>query len=46
MAIDFAYKFGKITKDEVVENIKNYMKWNKVIQRMLEYDEKSKDVAG
>ena len=45
MAIDFAYKFGKITKDEVVENIKKLYEVEQSIQRMLEYDEKIKDVA-
>jgi len=45
MAIDFAYKFGKITKDEVVENIKKLYEVEQSIQKMLEYDEKIKDVA-
>ena len=45
MAIDFAYKFGKITKDEAAENIKKLYEVEQSIQRMLEYDEKIKDVA-
>ena len=45
MAIDFAYKFGKITKDEAAEDIKKLYEVEQSIQKMLEYDEKIKDVA-
>ena len=45
MAIDFAYKFGKITKDEAVEDIKKLYDVEQSIQKMLEYDEKIKNVA-
>ena len=45
MAIDFAYKFGKITKDEADRDIKKLYEVEQSIQKMLEYDEKIKDVA-
>ena len=45
MAIDFAYKFGKITKDEAVEDIKKLYDVEQSIQKMLEYDEKIKNAA-
>ena len=45
MAIDFAYKFGKITKDEADKDIKKLYEVEQSIQKMLEYDEKIKDVA-
>ena len=45
MAIDFAYKFGKITKDEAVEDIKKLYDMEQSIQKMLEYDEKIKNAA-
>ena len=45
MAIDFAYKFGKITKDKAVEDIKKLYDVEQSIQKMLEYDEKIKNAA-
>ena len=45
MAIDFAYKFGKITKDEADKDIKKLYEVEQSIQKMLEYDEKIKDAA-
>ena len=45
MAIDFAYKFGKITKDEADRDIKKLYEVEQSIQKMLEYDEKIKDAA-
>ena len=45
MAIDFAYKFGKITKDEAVQDIKKLYDVEQSIQKMLEYDEKIKNAA-
>lgn len=40
MAIDFAYKFGKITKDEAIKDIKKLYEVEQSIQKMLEYNEK------
>lgn len=45
LAIDMAYKFDKLTREEYEHNIKSLYKLKKGIKNMLEYAEKIKSVA-
>lgn len=45
LAIDMAFKFGKITREEYEKDIKSLYSLKKDIQKMLEYSDKIKDTA-